>query len=85
MASVYQWIQPQSDKAHRCPVCHQTADRAWTTSGYGPRTIFRCLYGCYVQWRSGRRGRRFHRSWRQMGGGDQRKPSGYTGQGREAP
>lgn len=63
-APVWTWMPPHWDKPHRCPDCHRVAERAWTGRGYGPRTRFRCLYGCRVQWRVGSRAVRLSREWR---------------------
>lgn len=49
------WVRPNRDKPHRCPECHVVAERAWSRRGYGPRTVFRCMAGCGVRWRSGER------------------------------
>lgn len=47
------WVRRNSDKPHRCPLCHTVALRAWSERGYGPRTVLRCTYGCGVRWRAG--------------------------------
>jgi hypothetical protein len=48
------WVQPNSDKPHRCPECHLIAERA-RSGGHGPKTVMTCPGECGVQWRHGGR------------------------------
>lgn len=57
-AAPWSWVAADWDKPHRCPDCRRVAERAWSKRGYGPRTRFRCVYGCRVQWRVGNRAER---------------------------
>jgi hypothetical protein len=52
---VFRWTQRNEDKPHRCPNCHAIAARAWTSRGYGPRTVMAC---CGLKWRVGQRSAR---------------------------
>lgn len=62
----WRWVSRNVDKPHRCPGCHAVALRAWSRSGYGPRTVMRCEYGCRMRWRVGSRAKSYSYRFRQI-------------------